>query len=327
MSTSGFSAAILAVVATLALQSGSSIGSFLSRPPRPVAVEVKTAGCDCSAVLRESLQYRDVADLWCGAFFLVIGDVLHYTQYDLHYSQYARPLKALEKDSTRFVCSPDFELVAVDLSTFQIRAVRRAPAFPRDAGRTYAFDAPPDTPAMAAARVEARHIAELPGVVPAPGSGGAEEDGGTWRFADPGSLGFAEEVAPEVFADAAKVKNKGSSALNNVGASDGRRDFALSDEGTGELGRHRGRHDRVQSEVRRSQVQVVRVREGDFVLIAGSCAVVCCISFDSLVSFEQSFELHCRQFAGWRLHLWGEGGRGRGRGRGAGAGGEGTGHA
>ena len=42
---------------------------------------------------------------------------------------------------------------------------------------------------------------------------------------------------------------------------------------------------------------------------------------------EQSFKLHCRQFAGWRLHLWGEGGRGRGRGRGAGAGGDGTGHA
>ena len=70
MSTSGFSAAILAVVATLALQIGSSIGGFLARPLHPVAVEVKTAGCDCSEVLRESLQYRDVADWWRGAFFV-----------------------------------------------------------------------------------------------------------------------------------------------------------------------------------------------------------------------------------------------------------------
>ena len=79
---------------------------------------------------------------------------------------------AFVKDSTWVVCTPDFDLEAVDLSTHPIRAVRRNAPYPRDVGRIYGFDNPPDAASLAAARVEAQLLAVVLGgpAVPAAGA-------------------------------------------------------------------------------------------------------------------------------------------------------------
>ena len=112
------------------------------------------------------------------------------------------------------VLTPDYELETFDLSSVAIGALAPGAAFPRNIGQIYGFDNPPDAAELAAARVEAERMASILGVATTTPARAAV--GGTWRYADTGYLGFAEEVAPEVLAVLAKVEVKGSSALINV---------------------------------------------------------------------------------------------------------------
>ena len=130
-----------------------------------------------------------------------------------------RVLIAQVEGSRWIVLTPDFELEAVDLSTYSLRAVARATPFPTGIGQIYSFDVPIDATDLAQARVEGRQLAEVLGGAAKPADVVGDSHG-TWRYSDTAHEKFGQEVPQASLQDASRYIVKDAIALVQGGIGD-----------------------------------------------------------------------------------------------------------
>ncbi|CAK0822647.1 unnamed protein product, partial [Prorocentrum cordatum] len=105
--------------------------------------------------------------------------------------------------------TPDGDVYEEDFNGVEVRPLARNGAFPVDlAGMMYVFRGPQRAAArIATMREQARGIAEVLGVAPAPGAGGVA--GSSWRVADPSSAEFDQVITAAELADSTEDRDDG----------------------------------------------------------------------------------------------------------------------